>query len=90
MYKINIDFLFKEFLYNYIIPWVLNNNIQTRKHIDFLLWTLLIIIIKHGLSKNLQIILKKNINTKRYKEYELPDIEDLIYVLSLTLKLDPI
>ena len=67
---------------------------QTRKYIDFVLWALLIIISKHSLSKNDEVFklilnIKNNINRYCNNNQGIPSVEELIYILSLTLKFDP-
>lgn len=78
-------------LYYQIIPTILNNELYTRKYIDFIMWTVSVIIIKHGLHKttigvDLLNHIRSTINSKRYSTNNklLPSINDIMKVLDIT------
>lgn len=78
-------------LYYQIIPIMLNNELYTRKYIDFIMWTVSVIIIKHGLHKttigvDLLNHIRSTINSKRYNtnNKNLPSLNDIMQVLDIT------
>nr|YP_009155513.1 hypothetical protein [Torulaspora globosa]AJG03038.1 hypothetical protein [Torulaspora globosa] len=77
-------------LYYKIVPTILNNNLYTRKSIDFTMWTVAIIIRKHGLHHTIEGInllnkLRSTMNKNRYNtnNMNIPSLLDILTVLSM-------
>lgn len=87
--KVRVFTTTMDFHYWVLIPHLLNYPFQSRKGVDFLLWSILVIMKKHGLFKTdigLDLLneIKKCHNSKRYINKDLINVNTLLNMLSIT------
>lgn len=86
--KLQISLGYNDFFYWKLIPWLLNYPFQTRKGIDFILWTITVLIKQHGLHKynistNVIEDIRNNHNHLRYNKNNLPSIINIANLFKL-------
>lgn len=88
--KVRIFITTVDYIYWVFIPNILKYPFQSRKHIDFIQWIIVVYMKKHGLLKTnhqwwleLLTLIKDNMNKHRYSNNKVVNITTILNVLNM-------